>query len=89
MLHGEVADNDVSSLIAQCLKVFPELEGAPSMRSQEADSLDPLDVLMDSNAALRSLAGAKSPEMKYTEDFALSEKARLAARDQVANATGS
>lgn len=72
-------------MLQQCARDFPELEGVLEPSLGEDDKLDPLDVLKSSNVELRKLAGSKAPSTRYTEDFALSEKAKLAAEYSAAS----
>ena len=74
-------------MLEQCARDFPELEGLFQFSSGEDDKNDLLDVLKSSNVELRKLAGSKAPGTRYTEDFALSEKAKLAAEYSAASAS--
>ncbi|KAL8736255.1 MAG: hypothetical protein Q9166_000410 [cf. Caloplaca sp. 2 TL-2023] len=80
-------DHDLQTVLQQCARDFPELEGVLEPSLGEDDKIDPLDVLKSSNVELRKLAGSKAPSTRYTEDFALSEKAKLAAEYSAASAS--
>ena len=76
-LHPEVGD-----VLEQCFKQYPDFEVSPV---PEPDEFDPLGILKDANLELKKLATSKAPERMYEKDFALSEKARLAAAERATN----
>lgn len=79
-------DRDLKSATAQFLKDFPELEQEVSLTGRnDFDAIDQINMLKSSNIELKRLAGANAPERRYTKDFALSEKAKLATAEDAAD----
>lgn len=75
-------DTETQTILDQCVKKFPEFEAALTSPLPESKSFEPLDVLRSSNVEFKQLARSKAPELKYTNDFALSEKGKLAAAER-------
>ncbi|KAL8926906.1 MAG: hypothetical protein Q9208_002715 [Pyrenodesmia sp. 3 TL-2023] len=78
-------DDDLKTALDRCLKDFPELKEALLAPWSDIDVRDQIEVLKSSKSELKRLAGSKAPETRYSKDFALSEKAELAAAESAAD----
>ncbi|KAL8722598.1 MAG: hypothetical protein Q9225_000954 [Loekoesia sp. 1 TL-2023] len=85
---GQNLSHDLKLVLDQCSKDFPELRETISAPLPDSDAPDPLDILKLSNTELKKLAGSEAPEMRYTKDFALREKAKQSAADSSSGIEG-